>query len=116
MSSRRGNPNWGRPRPFAPAIATEYDEVLRRPRFAIDPKKVTAAMRLIKKRAILVTPTRAVSVSPDPDDNKFLECAEEAGADYLVTGNKRHFPTKWGHTRVVSPREFIELITPELKR
>jgi predicted nucleic acid-binding protein len=28
----------------------------------------------------------------DPDDNKFLECADAARADYLVTGNQGHFP------------------------
>jgi len=25
-------------------------------------------------------------VTPDPDDNKFLECADAARADYLLTG------------------------------
>jgi uncharacterized protein len=28
----------------------------------------------------------------DPDDNIFLECADAARADYLVTGNQKHFP------------------------
>ena len=97
-------------------ILTEYEAVLRRPRFAIDPKLVTASMRLLKRRAHLVKPTRTVTASPDPDDNRFLECAEEAGATYLVTGNKRHFPARWKSTRVVSPREFVESITPELTK
>ncbi len=55
-------------------------------------------------------------VSPDPDGNRFLECAEAASADYLVTGNKRHFPSKHGKTLVVNARQLIEIITPELKR
>jgi len=97
-------------------ILTEYEEVLRRPRFALDPQKVAASIRLIKKRAIMATPTQVVTVSPDPDDNMFLECGEAASADYLVTGNKRHFPKEWRHTQVISPREFIEIITPTLKR
>ena len=29
-------------------------------------------------------------VARDADDNKFLECADAARADYLVTGNERH--------------------------
>jgi predicted nucleic acid-binding protein len=43
----------------------------------------------------------------DPDDNQFLECAEAAQADYLVTGNIRHFPEVWKET----PREFIDAWT-----
>jgi predicted nucleic acid-binding protein len=30
-------------------------------------------------------------VSSDPADTKFLHCAQAAQADYIVTGNKRHF-------------------------
>lgn len=46
----------------------------------------------------------------DPDDNHFLECAEAAGADYLVTGNKKHFPSSYKNARVVDAREFLDLI------
>jgi predicted nucleic acid-binding protein len=89
---------------------------LSRPRFRIDSKKVTQSLRLIKKRAKKVTPTLTLSVSPDTDDNRFLECAEAANADYLVTGNRRHFPAKYQNTLVVNARQLIEIITPELKR
>jgi len=97
-------------------ILAEYEEVLRRPRFRVDSKKVTQSLRLIKKRATNVKPTLTLSVSPDPDDNRFLECAEAANADYLVTGNRRHFPAKYRNTLVVNARQLIEIITPELKR
>ncbi len=100
----------------SPDILSEYAEVLRRPRFQIDSKKVTQSLRLIKKRAKSVKPTVTLSVSRDPDDNRFLECAETANADYLVTGNRRHFPAKYRNTLVVNARQLIEIITPELKR
>ncbi len=100
----------------SPDVLAEYEEVLRRPCFRIDSKKVTQSLRLIKKRAKKVKPTLTLSVSPDPDDNRFLECAEAAGADYLVTGNTRHFPAKHRKTLVVNARQLIEIITPELKR
>lgn len=83
----------------SPDVLAEYEEVLRRPRFRIESKNVTQSLRLIKKRAKNVKPTLALSVSPDTDDNRFLECAEAANADYLVTGNRRHFrlsiETRW---------------------
>jgi predicted nucleic acid-binding protein len=40
-------------------------------------------------------------------DNRFLECAELAGAEFLVTGNKRHFPIDWKPSKIVNAREFI---------
>jgi uncharacterized protein len=89
--------------------------VLAREKFDIDPALLKASLRLIKQKARMVRSKTAVTVSPDPDDNKFLECAEVAGADYLVTGNKRHFPARWKHTKVVSAREFIEIIAQELQ-
>jgi predicted nucleic acid-binding protein len=46
----------------------------------------------------------------DPNDNVFLECAQAGQADYLVTGNKRHFPDRWKKTKVISARELIEFL------
>ncbi len=97
-------------------ILEEYEAVLRRPRFGINPKNITQSIRLIKRKAKRVKPTRRLSVSSDPDDNRFIECAETAEADYLVTGNLRHYPSKYKKTKVVSARQLIEIITPELKR
>jgi predicted nucleic acid-binding protein len=61
-----------------------------------------------------VAPTRHLEVTPDPDDNMFLECADVARADYLVTGNQKHFPRFWKKTKIITPREFISLTAPHL--
>lgn len=46
--------------------------------------------RILRKNAILVIPTRKIKViKEDPSDNKFLECAIESGADYIISGDKR---------------------------
>ncbi len=97
-------------------ILTEYEEVLKRPRFKIDPKHVAAVMQLIRKAAKIVKPIHALAVCTDEDDNRFLECTEAAAADYLVTGNLRHFPKQHEKTRVLNARSFIEIITPDLQR
>jgi predicted nucleic acid-binding protein len=44
---------------------------------------------------------------PDDDDDRLLECAEAAEADFLVTGNQKHFPKLFSETGVVSPRDFL---------
>jgi predicted nucleic acid-binding protein len=43
-----------------------------------------------------------------------LECAEAARADYLVTGNARHFPKSFKSTIVVTPKQFMDRIIPHL--
>jgi predicted nucleic acid-binding protein len=53
-------------------------------------------------------------VAADPGDNLFVECADAGRADYLVTGNQRHFPKFWKKTKIISSRELIDLVAPHL--
>jgi putative PIN family toxin of toxin-antitoxin system len=95
-------------------ILEEYAEVLSRPEFKIRKGLRQQLLQLIKNRGNLVVPSRRLEVSGDPDDNRFLECADAARADYLVTGSLRHFPRFWKKTKIITPREFIGLVAPHL--
>jgi putative PIN family toxin of toxin-antitoxin system len=92
------------------AIYAEYDEVVRRPRFKRSADVIEGMLRSIRKLGHWVTPSILVDECTDPDDNMFLECAQAAAADYVVTGNLRHFPERWKKTKVVGARELIELL------
>ena len=60
-------------------------------------------------------PVPIARMSPDPDDDKFIACAMAGKADFLVTGNKRHFPQiQPTGARIVSAGEVLEIITLEL--
>jgi uncharacterized protein len=96
------------------AILVEYQDVLSRPEFQIRKGLRQQLLDMIRKRAHLVNPVRAIQVANDPEDDKFIECADAARADYLVTGNVRHFPTFWKNTKVVTSREFLSLVAPHL--
>lgn len=98
----------------SPPILEEYERVLLYPRLKFHPKQVSAFLDLVRRTSVLVRPIHVVTVSADDADNRFLECAEASGADFLVTGNKRHFPKSWQGTRVVNAREFIEAIGSSL--
>lgn len=98
----------------SPAILSEYRAVLSRPEFKIRRGLQQQLLQLLKNRAHLVKNGRALYIARDPDDNKFLECAEAARADYLVTGNLRHFPKFWKTTKVINSREFVSLVAPHL--
>jgi uncharacterized protein len=95
----------------SPVILDEYVEVLHRPKFAFSEEVITGLMRRVTEAAVLVHPTRTISASPDESDNRFLECAQEAGAGYVVTGNKRHFPfPEFEGIKIVSPAEFARIL------
>jgi len=96
------------------AIIAEYREVLARPRIGIPKGRRQQLLQLIRNRSYTVTPARPLRVTPDADDNKFLECADAERADYVVTGNQRHFPKFWKKTKVISSREFISVVAPHL--
>jgi uncharacterized protein len=54
-------------------------------------------------------PVARLEVANDQDDNIFLECADAARADYLITGNPNHFSKFWKNTKIITSREFISL-------
>jgi uncharacterized protein len=97
-------------------IWTEYEAVLRRPELKLQPAEVERTLTELRKVADFVSPTRTLAASPDESDNRFLECASAGRADYLVTGNKRHFPARYGATEIVNARELIQLFAPGLRR
>src|SRR5258708_28733615 len=70
------------------AIVAEYREVLARPELKIRKGLRQQLLQLIRSHAHSVAPARLLQVAQDPDDNKFLECADIARADYLVTCNQ----------------------------
>jgi uncharacterized protein len=95
-------------------ILEEYADVLSRPELRIRKGLRQQLLQLIRNHSHIVVPSRHLEVASDPDDNMFLECADIAKADYLVTGNQKHFPIFWKKTKVITPREFISLVAPHL--
>jgi uncharacterized protein len=91
-------------------ILKEYEQVFLYPRLKFLPREIDGFLARLRSASILAAPTHTVSASPDEPDNRFLECAEAAGADFLVTGNKRHFPKRWKSTQVVNARELLGMI------
>lgn len=97
-------------------ILDEYSEVLARPAIGVRRGDRLRLLQLIRTRGFLVAPYRRLDVTNDPDDNIFVECADAARADYLITGNRKHFPQFWKGTKIITPREFIEVAAPHLLR
>lgn len=65
----------------------------------------------ILKFTILIKPTDKINVIEEKqDDNRILECALSAKADFLVSGDKKHILClkKINDTEIVSAREFLD--------
>lgn len=99
---------------ISPPVLEEYRDVLARSELQIRKGLQRQLLQMIRNRSHTVVPPRWLEVTRDPDDNIFLECADAARADYLVTGNLKHFPRFWKQTKIVTPREFIDLVAPHL--
>ena len=95
-------------------IVSEYATVLARPELKIRRSLRQQLLQLIKNHARVVIPSRLPQVTSDPADNMFIECADAARADYLVTGNQRHFPKFWKNTKIITSSEFLSVLAPHL--
>ena len=87
-------------------ILDEYREVLSRQRFHFKKSLTLQLLDYIRQAGefIVAEPLRIASVSED--DRMFYEVAKTAKAAYLVTGNKRHFPSD---DIVRTPKEFVDI-------
>lgn len=93
---------------FDARILSEYNEVLRRPRFGFEEEKIAALLDYIVYRGRAVAPSLLSLSLPDPDDEPFLEVTLVSQASCLVTGNQKHFPTeRCQGAKVISPSAFL---------
>ena len=94
---------------FDERILSEYRDVLSRDKFGFDREVVEELISFLEATG---TPTLAPPLNlplPDPADRMFIEVAVSGHAEFLVTGNQKHFPkSARARVAVVSPREFID--------
>lgn len=69
------------------AILTETAKKLRE-KFLWDDDKITAALKHISRVATVLKPNIKLKLLKDNPDNRVLECAKQANANLIVTGDK----------------------------
>ena len=87
-------------------ILDGYREILSRQRFHFKKSLILQLLDYVRQAGdfIVAEPLRIASVSDD--DRMFYEVAMTGKAAYLVTGNKRHFPSE---DIVRTPKEFVDI-------
>ncbi len=88
-------------------VLAEYRRVLLR-KLGFNPLHVQWSFDLAKEGQLVVA-TEVLTESPHETDNRFYECAAAAQADYIVTGNTRHFKKPYKNTRIVTARQLLDL-------
>ncbi len=117
-----GNPSliiksWKRTQKYQLFVTEEIiQETLRvMQRLNVHPEIITDWDKAIRKNAISVVPTRKIeAIKEDPSDNKFLECALEVRADYIVSGDNHLKGLKeFQGIKIVSAKEFLGILSRE---
>jgi putative PIN family toxin of toxin-antitoxin system len=90
---------------YSDDILSEYEEVLGRGHFKLDPSAISILIQRIKEIGEAVSPIDSEEDFSDPDDKVFF-CTALAGDAKLVTGNIKHYPPA---ELVVTPAQFCEI-------
>lgn len=94
---------------ISPAILLELSRILH-VKFGWQEYQIREAISYLGKLCTVIKPLkRVIRVRADPSDNCILECALDAKADYIVSGDKRHLLPikKFRGIPIVSPATFL---------
>jgi putative PIN family toxin of toxin-antitoxin system len=100
----------------SPALLDELERTLHSPRvrryMAWGEEEVVQFVSVVRLRAEVVSPTHRIdAISADPSDNRVLEAAVAAQADYVVSGDHHLLELKtYEGVPIVSPARFVAIL------
>lgn len=96
---------------ISPFILNEFERVLKE-KFNYSESEVKERSQRITSISAIVDPSEKLSViKEDESDNRILECAIAAKADFIISGDKHLQALKeFGSIKIVSASEFLKLL------
>ena len=93
-------------------IIEEIKEVLARPRIKLNLLEQEFILSNYEKSSIKIETTSKFDIiKEDPDDNKFLECAVDAKAEYIISGDDHLLKLReFKGIKILTPAEFVKLM------
>jgi putative PIN family toxin of toxin-antitoxin system len=88
-------------------VLVEYIDVLNREKFKISKESIKAVFEFMTNDGEYTISIPHDVKFVDEDDRIFYELYKSGEADFLITGNIKHFPKE---NNILTPREFIEMI------
>jgi putative PIN family toxin of toxin-antitoxin system len=99
----------------SPSVILEIRRVLKTPRlrkkYRIGEHEIEQLIELLKKEAVIVPGLPGVKgiIARDPEDDKFLACAIDAGADMIVSGDRHLLDLReYRGIPILTVRQFLE--------
>lgn len=97
-----------------PEIIDEIKDVLERPRISkrINPLDQEFILHAFEEFSEKINPgITFAEVKDDPDDNKILECAVAAAAEYIISGDNHLLKLReFRGIKIVNPAEFVAFL------
>lgn len=99
----------------SPFILSEFERTLGSAKIGFEPERIAQAVAAVREIVTVIQPKTQLKVVQAKDsDNRILECAVDAKADALVTGDMHHIRplgTVQG-IEILTPREFRDKYLP----
>jgi len=90
-------------------ILSEITDVINRPKFKADKRETENYISEIKKIANIVDISEQLNLSRDKKDNKYIDCAIAASADFIVSGDVHLLELKeYGKIKIVKAKEYLD--------
>ena len=94
-------------------ILNEIEDVIGRPKFHMGKDEIEYYIKSIEEIGRKIIPRNQVKKgSRDKTDNKYIECAIAANADYIITGDIHLLEIReYSNIKIVNPKEYLEIVT-----
>jgi len=90
-------------------ILNEITDVINRPKFKADKKETENYISEIRKMANIVDISEQINLSRDKKDNKYIDCAIAASADFIVSGDIHLLELKeYGKIKIVKAKDYLD--------
>jgi putative PIN family toxin of toxin-antitoxin system len=91
-------------------ILDELKDVLQRPKFGFSAEVCLHIIEELHGACDIISPSVSIDViRSDPDDNRILECAVEAQAHFIVSGDPHLLDLgKFEKIRIISPADYLK--------
>jgi uncharacterized protein len=91
-------------------IISEFEGVLRRDKFGVAEENLRYIISSIDLIAKFVSPKSKLNIiKKDPEDNKFIECALESEADFIISGDSHLLElSEFQKIKILKPADFLK--------
>jgi len=98
----------------SPDILKEVIKVLGSDKFQFGKEEITDAISVIDDAAKVINPGIRLDIIKHKPDNRILQCAVKAKADYIVSGDSHLLELKeYKDIRILKPAQFLDMLEKE---